>query len=571
MFTRTLAGHLKIRDGQILWADVDAHHLLGYAPGSLTDLPFAEVLEPPPVEDAAGIRPEAGAEPALKTEALSDVAVVAVPALGVVERDNVVLRGLHGEGLLVDMRAERMDDQSILWSFGLKVSRVRAERLDMLSRHDALTRLPNRIPTLEELQRAPHMHDSDPERLLAICYLDLDQFRNVNDGFGPVGGDAVLREVARRLKAAVPHDATVARVGGDEFALVMSFTSQAQCDDLIEQVLARLAHPFRLQERTTRIRVSVGVALMRYGEEPTEVLLQHARYALFFAKRGGGSQVQYFDASRALEQHQEQQIRQRIRNGLEQSEFVLAYQPKVDMEHGKVIGMEALVRWQHPQYGLLQPVAFVPLIEDHELVELLGDWVIGESMRQAAAWLDGGLRTSISVNISPRHLLRPDFIERLTRHLARYPQLQPGVLELEILETTAIKDFGAVADFILACKMLGVPVTLDDFGTGYSSLTYLRQLPVAALKLDQSFVRGMVEDAEDRAIVEGILVMAHGLGRKTIAEGVESVAHGDALMALGCTLGQGYGIARPMFAPQIPEWIAEFERAPPWGHAAPAA
>ena len=554
MSIRTPVGHLKIRDGQILWADEDAHQLLGYAPRALTDLPFTDVLAPL----------TAGSE--LRAEALEDVAV---PALGMVERDNVVMRALHGDSLVADLRAERMEDESILWSFGLKATGTRAERLDLLSRYDALTRLPNRIPTFEELKRTPHLHDGDPERLLAICYLDLDQFRKVNDGFGPVGGDAVLREVARRLKAAVPHDATVARVGGDEFALVMSFTNRAQCDALIQQVLARLAHPFRLQERTTRICVSMGVALMRYGDEPTEVLLQHARYALFFAKRGGGSQVQYFDASRALEHRQEQQIRQRIEAGLKQNEFVLAYQPKVDMQHGKVIGMEALVRWQHPQHGLLQPVAFVPLIEDHELVEQLGDWVIGESMRQAAEWFDSGLRTSVSVNISPRHLLRPDFIERLTRHLARYPQLLPGVLELEILETTAIKDFGAVTDFILACEKLGVPITLDDFGTGYSSLTYLRRLPVAAIKLDQSFVRGMVDDAEDRAIVEGILVMAHGLGRKAVAEGVESVAHGDALMALGCTLGQGYGIARPMFAPQILEWIAEFERAPPWGHAAP--
>jgi EAL domain-containing protein (putative c-di-GMP-specific phosphodiesterase class I) len=164
--------------------------------------------------------------------------------------------------------------------------------------------------------------------------------------------------------------------------------------------------------------------------------------------------------------------------------------------------------------------------------------------------------------------LRPDFIERLAFHLGRFPQLHAGVLELEILETTAIKDFAAVADFIDACKELGVPVTMDDFGTGYSSLTYLRRLPVTAIKLDQSFVRGMLEDAEDRAIVEGILVMARGLGRKAIAEGVESVAHGDALMALGCTLGQGYGIAKPLAADQIPDWIAGFERSPPWGRTA---
>ncbi|VTU27718.1 Cyclic di-GMP phosphodiesterase Gmr [Variovorax sp. SRS16] len=549
MSNRNLAGHLKICDGQIVWADEDAHNLLGYPLGALADMPFADVLANE--QDAPG--PEGGA--------------MQVPALGAIYYERVTLQGQQGGTLLTDMRGERMDDLCILWSFKLAVRGVRGERLDVLSRHDALTRLPNRIPSVEELSQTPHPHDGNAGRLLAVCYLDLDRFRDINDSFGPVGGDAVLREVARRLKAAVPHDATVARVGGDEFALVLPLSSEEQCRALLRQILARLAHPFRLQDRSARLRASVGVALMAHGAQPTEVMLQHAQHAVFFAKRAGGSQMHFFDADQALEEQQEQQIRQRIREGLAQHEFILAYQPKVDMRCGTVIGFEALVRWQHPERGLLQPAAFVPMIEDHELVERLGDWALGESVRQAAQWLAAGVQTSVSVNISPRHLLRPDFIERLAFHLGRFPQLHAGVLELEILETTAIKDFSAVAEFIGACKELGVPVTMDDFGTGYSSLTYLRQLPVAALKLDHSFVRGMLEDAEDQAIVKGILVMAHGLGRKAIAEGVESVAHGDALMALGCTLGQGYGIARPLPPDQVPDWIAGFERAPPWGRA----
>jgi diguanylate cyclase (GGDEF)-like protein len=543
MSTRILAGHLKICDGQILWADEDAHHLLGYPLGALTDMPFGDVLARTSTADE-----------------------LQVPVRGAVDLRGFTLSAQHGQGILVDMRGERMDDRCILWSFGLTARGVRGERLDLLSRHDALTRLPNRIPSIEELDRTPTARDAD--RLLAVCYLDIDRFRNVNDTFGPAGGDAVLREVARRLKAALPHDAAAARVGGDEFALVLSFANKQQCNALLQQLIARLAHPYRLQDRAARLRISVGVALMTHGEQPTEVMLQHARHAVFLAKRDGGGQVQFFDVEQAHEEQQAQQLRQLIKEGLTRGEFLLAYQPKVDMRRGAVIGVEALVRWQHPERGLLQPAAFVPLIEDHELVEQLGDWAIGEAVRQAADWLALGVKTSVSVNISPRHLLRSDFIERLAFHLGCFPQLHAGVLELEILETTAIKDFRAVADFIGASKALGVPVTMDDFGTGYSSLTYLRQLPVDALKLDQSFVRGMLEDAEDRAIVEGILVMARGLGRKAIAEGVESVAHGDALMALGCTLGQGYGIAKPMPAAEIPDWIAGFERAPPWGTAA---
>ena len=284
-----------------------------------------------------------------------------------------------------------------------------------------------------------------------------------------------------------------------------------------------------------------------------------------FTKQADGSEVRFPDAGEVLEAQHARQFRERIRSGLVRNEFLLVYQPKVDMPSGTVLGVEALIRWQHPERGFLLPASFIPSIEDHELVERLGDWVIGEAMQQAAIWRAEGLQTAISVNISPRHLLRPDFVSRLACHLNHFPQLPTGVLELEILETTAIKDFDAVANFIRACSELGVPVTLDDFGTGYSSLTYLRRLPVTALKLDQSFVRGMLDDHEDQAIVRGILVMAHGLGLKAIAEGVESKAHGDALMMLGCTMGQGYGIAKPLPADKIPEWIANFERDPPWG------
>ena len=539
---RTLVGHLKICDGLILWADEDAHTLLDYPSGALTDMPFSDVLAP----------------------ALAQA--LQLPARGAVDGNGIVLRAGHGHSIQADVRGERMDDRCALWSFTPAARGVRGERLDLLSRHAALTRRPNRVPSADELNPAPG-RDGDAGRLLAVCYLDLDRFRDINDNFGPVGGDAVLREVARRLKAAVPHDASVARVGGDEFALLLFVNDAAQSEALLEQILARLAHPFRLQDRSARLRTSVGVSLMRLGEQPTEVMLQQAQHAVFFAKRAGGSQVHFFDAGQALEEQQELRVRDRIQSGLANHEFLLAYQPKVDMRCGRVIGFEALVRWQHPERGLLQPSAFVPMIEDHELVEQLGDWAIGEAVRQAADWLAAGVKTSVSVNISPRHLLRPDFIERLSFHLGRFPQLHAGVLELEILETTAIKDFAAVADFIDACKALGVPVVMDDFGTGYSSLTYLRRLPVTALKLDQSFVRGMLEDPEDEAIVRGILVMARGFGRKTIAEGVESVAHGDALLALGCTLGQGYGIARPLPAAEVLPWITEFERAPPWGRA----
>ena len=547
MNPRFPVGHLKVSEGQIVWADEDAHQLLGYLVGALADMPFDDVY-------AA----ELGIANTVPGE-------LRMPAIGAVERQGVVLRTGTGGELRVDLRGERMDDRCTLWTLSPVASEIRTARLGQLSRHDALTRLPNRVPSVDELPMRPG--SDGVTRLLGVFYLDLDRFRDINEAFGPAGGDAVLREVARRLKAAVPHDATVARVGGDEFALVVSFASRKQCEALLQQILARLAHPFRLQERLARVRPSVGVALMPQGEQPTEVMLQHAQHAVFFAKRAAGSRVHFFDADQALEEQEGMMIRQRIAEALTREEFWLAYQPKVDMRCGRVIGAEALIRWQHPERGLLQPSAFIPLIEDHELIEQIGDWVIGEALRQAADWLSQGVKTSISVNISPRHMQRPDFIEMLAAHLARFPQLQVGVLELEILESTAITDFTTATHFVEDCKVLGVPVTMDDFGTGYSSLTYLRRLPVSALKLDQSFVKGVLDSTEDQAIVKGILLLATGLGRKAVAEGVESVAHGHALMALGCTLGQGYGIARPMPPGDFPRWMAEFEAVPLWGRA----
>lgn len=255
--------------------------------------------------------------------------------------------------------------------------------------------------------------------------------------------------------------------------------------------------------------------------------------------------------------------REQIRDGLSRNEFTLYYQPKVDMHAGAVIGLEALIRWNHPQQGVLQPAAFIPWVEDHELIESIGDWAIGEAVAQSRQWVAIGLRTSIAVNVGLRHLVRADFLERLAMHLAT-PPLWFGALELELLETSAIGNRALVAHVIQACRTLGVGVALDDFGTGHTCLTDLRQLPVTTLKLDRSFVAGVLNSPPDRAIIGGFLTMARGLGVAVIAEGVETRAHGTALMAMGCIRGQGYGIARPMLASYVPGWIAEYERAPLW-------
>ena len=250
---------------------------------------------------------------------------------------------------------------------------------------------------------------------------------------------------------------------------------------------------------------------------------------------------------------------QRVRQALTQAELRLHYQPKVDIQRRRVIGAEALLRWQHPQEGLLGPSRFLPSIERHALNVDVGEWVIETALQQLQVWSGMGLDLTVSVNVSAGHFQQRDFPSRLAAMLARHPTVAPALLEIEIVETSAMEDLAAASRTMQDCRQLGVQFAIDDFGTGYSSLTYLKRLPAQTLKIDQSFVRDMLDDREDMAIVQGVIGLAQAFGRRVIAEGVETVAHGQCLQDLGCVLLQGYGIARPMPADQLPGWIRAWE------------
>lgn len=429
------------------------------------------------------------------------------------------------------------------------------------SYYDGLARLPP-----DEVLR-PLMADwaRSGKRLAAVCFIDVDRFAELNARLGMVAGNAALEEVARRIKTELPRESVMARVGGDEFAALFAGLGTSQCAQVLERIQAVLAEPWDWRGQVVCIEASIGAMLLDSNGPPPETALRQAQHAAFFAKRAADGKVHYFDAPQARADEQVVRERQRIQEGLLQGEFFLVYQPKVDMLRGVVVGVEALIRWQHPERGLMPPSQFVPLIEDDALVEQVGDWAIATALWQAHQWRLAGLQISVSVNVAPRHMMRWDFVERLARHLAQFPKQGEGMLELEILETTAISQFANVALFVEACKMLGVGVTIDDFGTGYSSLTYLRQLPVSTVKIDQSFVRGMLDNSQDRAIVQGIIALLHALGLTAVAEGVETVKQGEALLAMGCTLGQGFGISKPMAAKDVAHWVAQYERAPLWG------
>ena len=439
-----------------------------------------------------------------------------------------------------------------------------AAQLEHLAHHDALTGVPNRVLLADRMRQAIAQANRAGE-LLAVCYLDLDGFKPVNDALGHAFGDRLLVEMARRMSETLREADTVARLGGDEFALLLrGLNSQEECEATLNRVLAAIARPAHLDEHIVHLTASIGVCIYPWDDEDADTLLRHADQAMYAAKQAGRGTYTFHDVEGDRRARSHRQTREDVRAALERDQFELYYQPQVDMLAGRVVGAEALIRWRHPRDGLLSPARFLPVIENTELDIALGQWVLEHAVTQAHAWHRQGLALTVSVNISALHLQRADFAQQLESLLARHPDLPPGRIELEILETAALKDLARVSALIRACARIGSEFALDDFGTGYSSLTYLKHLPVQTLKIDQSFVRDMLRDPEDLAIVEGVIALAEAFGRDVIAEGVDSLEAGLLLLQLGCAVAQGYSIARPMPADELPAWIAAWRTPRAW-------
>lgn len=432
-------------------------------------------------------------------------------------------------------------------------------RLEHLANFDALTQLPNRMMLGDRMQLAMAQSERNGKEL-AVCYLDLDGFKPVNDRYGHAIGDKLLIEVAQRLKNCVRAGDTISRLGGDEFVLLFSeLDNVRECEHAISRVIAQLTTPFHIADHEISISASIGVTLYPQDGSDCDTLMRHADQAMYAAKQAGRNRFHLFDPENDRRARIRREAVSRIREGLANQEFVLHYQPKVNMRQGCVVGAEALIRWQHPERGLLPPAEFLPDIEGSELSVSLGDWVLQEALRQLSIWHSQGLPLAVSVNIAGNHLQAPGFTERLKVLLDSHPKVPPNFLELEVLETVALQDIANVAVLFTQCRQYGVSFSLDDFGTGYSSLTYFRRLPADILKIDQSFVRDMLDDPDDLAIVEGVIGLTKAFQRKVIAEGVETAEHGMLLLQLGCDMAQGYGIARPMPAADLPAWVKAFE------------
>ena len=443
------------------------------------------------------------------------------------------------------------------------------QRLEHLAHFDALTQLPNRMLLGDRMQIAMSQTQRTG-KMLAVCYLDLDNFKPVNDEFGHAVGDYLLVDVAHRLKSAVRAGDTVARLGGDEFVLLISDLADVhECEHAMARVISTLTQPFRVSQAQIAVSASIGVTLYPHDGADSDALLRHADQAMYAAKQSGRNRYHLFDPESDRRARVRREEIGRIREALAKGEFRLHYQPKVDMRKGTVIGAEALIRWQHPERGLLLPGTFLPAIEGSDTAIAIGEWVINETLRQLDRWhREHGIRVAVSINISGNHLQHPGFSKRLGQLLALYPNVLPGQIELEVLETAALEDIGTTAALFAECRELGVSFALDDFGTGYSSLTYFRRLPADLLKIDQSFVRDMLDNPDDLAIVEGVIGLTHAFRRAVIAEGVETVEHGLVLLLLGCDMAQGFGIAHPMPPDELPEWIRNFQPDELWNLAA---
>jgi diguanylate cyclase (GGDEF)-like protein/PAS domain S-box-containing protein len=437
-------------------------------------------------------------------------------------------------------------------------------QLEHIAHFDPLTKLPNRVLLADRLQQAMLLSQRR-NTSVAVVYLDLDGFKAVNDQQGHDVGDQLLVALAQRMKAALRDQDTLARIGGDEFVAVLADLERAKdCEPVLARVLRAASEPVPLGSALLQVCASMGVTVYPQDGSEADGLLRHADQAMYGAKQAGKNRYHMFDVVRDAAVKSQRESLEHIRRAIERREFVLHYQPKVNMKTGAVIGAEALIRWQHPKRGLLLPADFLPLIEDHPISVDVGEWVINTALSQMREWKTAGLDIPVSVNVSAHQLQQDDFTARLRDLLAIYPDIPPGRLELEILETTVLQDTAQISDLMLACSQLGVRFALDDFGTGYSSLTYLKRLPAHTLKIDQSFVCGMLDDPDDLAIVKGVIGLAAAFRREVIAEGVETITHGALLLSLGCELAQGFGIARPMPAQALPGWAASWKPDEAW-------
>jgi diguanylate cyclase (GGDEF)-like protein/PAS domain S-box-containing protein len=535
--------------GRVTSMNQAAQFLTGFSTAQAYGRPLSEVFVRDPLSQ------ELTQGTAIAHLHLADVAVHAV---------NQLLQHRSGERYAIEFTAApiRKTDGSalgcVLVFHDVTETRELQQKISWQARHDPLTGLNNRDALSERLTHAIYQARHS-QLLLGVCLLDLDHFQEINDLHGNWIGNRLLKEVALRLQGFMDDSMDTARLGGDEFVVLLQgqgdvYTLQRH----VEALLERLAQPYAIDDVLIQSTASAGLVVFPQDNASPDILLRHADQAMYQAKQAGRGRLHVFDAQQDQEVQTNFSRLAGLTQALRREEFCLYYQPKVNLRTGEILGVEALLRWQHPERGLVGPAEFLPLMEHTDLIVETGEWVLHQALHQLQTWVQHGQPWVVSVNIAARHFHRLDFVNRLKEIMSQYPHAPARQLELEILESAALEDISHMREVMQGCQALGVHFALDDFGTGFSSLSYLKRLPAETIKIDRMFVDGLLDDADDATLVGAIVALARAFGRTVIAEGVETPAQAAKLLELGCELGQGYGIARPMPSTEMLPWAAGF-------------
>ncbi|SNY44078.1 diguanylate cyclase (GGDEF) domain-containing protein [Arsukibacterium tuosuense] len=429
-----------------------------------------------------------------------------------------------------------------------QIEKVRVE-LQHLAHHDALTNLPNRVLLRDRLSQAIEAAHRQGQQL-GVMFMDIDRFKKINDSLGHAVGDQLLQSLAKRLLTSVRGSDTVSRQGGDEFVLLLPLIESPDGVELsAKKILTALAHPHNIAGHALHITFSIGIAIYPDDGEDAETLLKHADMAMFYAKESGRNNYKFFEQEMIGRAVELQSIEASLHLALERNEFLLHYQPKIDLHSGAIVGVEALIRWQHPQRGLLLPGHFMSIAEDCGLILPIGRWVLREACLQAAAWMNSGLPAIIvAVNTSALEFRSEEFLEHI-RATLKTTGFDPHLLEIELTESVLMRDVESTNSVLHSLSDMGIRLAIDDFGTGYSSLSYLRRFPINTLKIDQCFVNQLNANPDDATIVQAVISLGKSLHQRVIAEGVETQEQYEFLLAKNCDEGQGYYFGFPM-APQ---------------------
>ncbi|HEX6047436.1 MAG TPA: EAL domain-containing protein [Pyrinomonadaceae bacterium] len=472
-----------------------------------------------------------------------------------VRRDGTCVPVLFGAAL--------HEDEIACFVVDLSQNKQTQEKLNHLAYHDALTDLPNQVLFKDRLKQAIAMSRRN-DQMQAVLLLNLDRFKTINDSLGYTAGDRLLQSVAQRLTSCVRESDTVARFGGDEFAILLTHISRAQdAANAARAIKEALDQAFLFDDQEVFVSSSIGIAVYPHDGRDTAGLLKNAGAAVDRAKVQGGNNYQFYTAGGTTRALKQLVLESNLRGGLERGEFVVQYQPQVDTRSFQLVGMEALVRWQHPSLGLLYPSEFISLAEDSGIIIQLGDWILRTACAQNMVWQDKGLAPMrLSVNFSARQFQLATFISSVTETL-KETNLDPRWLELELTESSVMKDPEQAIEKLHELKLMGIRVAIDDFGTGYSSLNYLKRFPIDTLKIDKSFVSDICKDPHDTAIVRAIITLGHALDLTVVAEGVETQEQLQYLSSLDCDVVQGFLFSKSLTVSAFEELLVEHSKIVP--------